>query len=83
MEPADKFYKLSERSLGTLLQTDGLADEDPMRRSDAFDLEWPKLQQLYIANQKAINQLSAETERLARANKRRRSTRSAGGPLSC
>jgi methyl-accepting chemotaxis protein WspA len=70
VEPADKFYKLSERSLGTLLQADGPADEDPMRRSDAFDLEWPKLQQLYIANQKAINQLSVETERLARANEK-------------
>ena len=68
VDPADKFFKLADRSLGAFLQADGPADDDPMRRSDAFDLEWPKLQLLYMANQKAINQLSAETERLARAN---------------
>ncbi|MFM7074359.1 MAG: HAMP domain-containing protein, partial [Planctomycetota bacterium] len=70
IEPADRFFKLAERSLGSLLQSDSPGDDDPMRRSDAFDLEWPKLQLLYIANQNAINQLSVETERLARVNEK-------------
>ena len=69
IDPAEKFYRHVDRTMGLALQADSVTAETNGVTA-VFTAEWPKLRTWLEANQEAISKLSVETERLARTHER-------------